>query len=125
MASLAKFWISYFIHSCAMAIVVERELKTCGKGINNMHPLLVAIRKRPIEVLPEVSLKSFQHFVGGYSHRYAMEGISIDWQYNHDNFHDWLCARYQLKGAMSIADTTIVRSFARTEDEAFLKYFAL
>lgn len=90
-----------------------------------MHPLLTAIRDAPLQFLPKPSLESLFHFRSGYSQRFAMEGRSMNWQYDRRSFHRWLCRRFELQFAEPIADTTIVASFSISEEDAFHKYFAL
>lgn len=90
-----------------------------------MYSFLISVREAPLQFLPEPSLRSFFHFRGGYSHRFAVEGRSMNWQYNRREFHGWLCKRYRLIGAESLADTTIVTLFSDSEGEAFQAYFDL
>jgi hypothetical protein len=90
-----------------------------------MDPLLQAIRDNPRAYLPGPSLAALSCFCLGYSSRSSMEGQPHDWQYDRDEFHDWLATRFQLMSAQALAGTSIVASFAYGEADAFSSYFAL
>jgi hypothetical protein len=90
-----------------------------------MDPLLKAIRENPLFYLPDVSLKALMHFRNGFSIRCMMEGKPHDWQFDRKEFWEWLTSRFQLHGADSIGDTTIVSSFSASDVDAFHNYFAL
>jgi hypothetical protein len=52
-------------------------------------------------------------------------GKPHDWQYDHREFWNYLAERFQLENAIAIADTSIVLSFSKNEEDAFHFYFAL
>jgi hypothetical protein len=54
-----------------------------------------------------------------------MEGKPHDWQFDRKEFWEWLASRFQLRGADSIGDTTIVSSFSASDVDASYSYFAL
>lgn len=90
-----------------------------------MDPLLRSIRDAPLSYLPQVSLNNFLHFREQYSMRCIMEGKPHDWQFDRREFQEWLCRHFQLEGANTLADTTIVSSYSVDQSDAFSKYFSL
>ena len=89
-----------------------------------MEPLLKSIRETPLSYLPSISLTALMHFREGYSARCAMEGQRHDWGYDRFEFHEWLCQRFQIKGAAAIGESNIVSSYSLDEADAFHNYFA-
>jgi hypothetical protein len=90
-----------------------------------MNPLYAAIRKTPLDYLPEVSLRAFLAFRSGYLYRAEIEGHRLDPGFEGLRFHTWLCDYFQIRGHPTVADTSIVSSFSSTEDAAFVRYFDL
>jgi hypothetical protein len=82
-----------------------------------MH-LFDAIRKDPLNYLPEVSLMGLYMFYSGYSFRYHVEGYFLEDNVNHQAFDSWIRARFGV-GRNYFNIFSIVRSFAANDGEAF------
>ncbi|HEY3767075.1 MAG TPA: hypothetical protein VGN44_00235 [Candidatus Angelobacter sp.] len=88
-----------------------------------MH-LFDAIRKDPLNYLPEVSLTALDFFYQGYSFRYYTEGHSLEDNFDHQEFDSWIRARFGV--SRSYFDIfSIIGSFAANDTEAFHDYFTL
>ncbi|MFC5863823.1 hypothetical protein ACFPT7_16060 [Acidicapsa dinghuensis] len=90
-----------------------------------MNDLFKIIRQEPQSLLPEISLRAWMHFYGGYRHRRLEDQGSFAPAFDRMDFHRWLCDRFQILYASPIADVSIVSSFFLSEETAFYKYFDL